>query len=160
VPVLKKVQSILPVRLRAACAISAGVLVIALLCGPQSVRADAYTSQQLTNDVGIVDADIAGHALAFAMSPVAQNDYAAGLTAASLGIVFIALNDNTDAQKEFTIAVNDYNGVLLALGLSPLAGGSGVPEPSSLLQLSLGAVAVAIVGVRRQRREKPRRAAA
>jgi len=147
------------------CGVAAGVAIFALLCLPQAVHADAITPQQLTADLSIVNNDIASNMMAFLNSPIAESEYAKGIMAAGLGIAYLAMSDQTDAQIQFQNALDDYNGVLLTLGLAPLTGGdpvSGsdpppVPEPSSFLQLGMGTAALGFVVGRKRLRESLRR---
>jgi len=135
------------------------VFLFAFLLIPQTARANGVTEQQYLKDLAIVNADITASPNTFSDSTVAIKDYALGVLSGTVGIVDLLAKNNSGAQTEFQIALNDFNGVLLVLGDAPLSGGDPVTEPSSLLQLGLGIGAVVLVFGRRHRQERRRRAA-
>jgi hypothetical protein len=99
------------------------VPVVASVLAPTPARASSTTAislQQYKTDLQTVDLDILKHGVAYAKSPTAQNDFNAGVTAGTQGVIDTLLGNQTGAQTEFSVAVSDFDGVLAALGLPPL----------------------------------------
>ena len=117
------------------------------------------TAQQYLNDLAAVNADITANPDAFSDSAVAMEDYALGVISGTMGIADLLAKNNSGAQTEFQIALDDFNGLLLVLGDPQLPGSDPATEPSSLLQLGLGIGAVLFAFGRRHRQERRRRAA-
>jgi len=135
-------------------------LLLGALCMPLTAKADSITAQQVGADLFLVQADIAKNPLAFALSPVAQNDLALGIAAMTFGDIAAAMGHNAEAQVGFQAAINDFNGVLSVLGYAPLGGGDppAVPEPPTMFLLGLGVTAIGAAHWRKVRAQKLARA--
>ena len=134
------------------------LLLLAPLCVPGTARASSITEQQMSADLATVEVDITHNPMSFLKSSIAQKDLNAGIAAMTTGELDAARGNTKGAQAAFAAAIQDFNGVLKVLGDAPLDPPSnGVPEPSSVVLLGLGAtLLLAARGMKNYREQRQR----